>query len=252
MESQNEKVIFKIDNELTYFKLVALLETNKIWYIARRVENNLYPSLNLVGIYGEITVLEQDSEKVERFLEKKEYSDSELSTEIVEGNYTDKEIEKEAPKAKRNRTQTFLVIYAIVMTLITLRYWYANKNYQEDKNYTYNWNIDVTAFKTVLKGSMDVTTIYYDRNYDLNFEKSISYNNGYKISESFDSNENGINERVNFFNKKGELTGYNINVDEDNCFEQLCIIMENRDTLYFVDKDRNYMFEVMTLVSSKK
>ncbi|KOY86486.1 hypothetical protein AD998_10315 [bacterium 336/3] len=251
MENQNEKVIFKIDNELTYFKLVALLEANKIWYIARRVENNLYPSLNFVGIYGEITVLEQDSEKVESFLEKKEYSDSELSSEITENNCTNTEIDK-APKAKKNRTQTFLVIYAIVMTLVALRYWYANKNYQEDKNYTYHWNIDATALKTVLKKSSDVTTISYDRNYDLNFEKSVGYVKGYKSSETFDSNENGIIERMNLFNNKGDLVGYSINVDEDFSFEQSCIILENKDTLYLLDKDRNCMFEELKVVSGKK
>jgi len=252
MENKPEKVIFKLSSELAYFKLISFLESNQIWYTARKVENNLYPSLNVGGLYGEITVLQTDSELTTHFLENQEYTETDLLSEMEESKLPAENATASPSKPKKNRTQTYLIIYSVIITLVALRYGYLNTNYQEDKHYKYEWNVDATAVYTIFKKKSEIITASYDGNYDLNFEKSIGYSNGYKVSESFDTNENGIFERVNYYNKKGELAGYSINVDEDFCFEQSCTILSNKDTLYFMDKDRDCMFDAVQIAPYKK
>ncbi|MDX1903694.1 MAG: hypothetical protein SFU27_05995 [Thermonemataceae bacterium] len=69
MENQSQKVTFSIADEVTYLHLVGLLESEKVWFLARKTGSSLYPSVNILNVYGEISVQEEDSYLLRNFLD---------------------------------------------------------------------------------------------------------------------------------------------------------------------------------------
>ena len=86
---------------------------------------------------------------------------------------------------------------------------------------------------------------YFDSNFDFNFEKMQEYrNNKGPISISYDLNEDGFFEEINYFDFTNNYVGKTEDLNNDRLYEYYEIILESGDTLKLTDKDANGVMEL--------
>lgn len=224
------KVVFKIADNILFQKIIIHLEENNIEYFARKMDDSAFPVLNQEQ---EIEVSEKFADEVSKFLEE------DVQKVIVE--------EPNNPIAsKPSKNNNFFIIalsiYAIVISLVALRYWYISQKI--DKNFDYQWSADNTTLTLRNKYIKGFVVKYYDANYDDNWEKVEAFSNGDLKSISVDLNENGLLEKTTDFNSLGEINGIYDDDDENGIFDRSLIILENGDTLSFVDTNKNGVMEL--------
>ena len=76
--------------------------------------------------------------------------------------------------------------YGLIMSFLFLKYFDINRKNSSDKNFIYQWNLDNTELSLVNKKSQEINAVYMDKNFDLNYEKTLGYCQGKIVSESID------------------------------------------------------------------
>lgn len=220
-------ITFTIENEQDCNRITGLLEEAEIPYAIRKYSDSTFPSFGQGRPYAEITVDESQKDKLQTLF-------SEEQEVLVSNN-----VENPAPKKKYNILQIALIIYAVIATILLLKYVHLNTISTYSKNYHYQWNYNNTVLAMISKKTGKTLTKWFDVNYDFNYEFTQEYSNNGDRTEIFDFNEDGFNESVYYYNKYNQLVGKSFDWDADGVYDQHETILENKDTLVFTDKDAN-------------
>jgi len=221
------EVIVSIENEIELSRVTTLLDENLIPYRVSKMADSSFPSLSIIGRF-EITISEKD------------YNDF---LRLVEKVYPIRRVLEEPKKTKPNRFKVGLILYAFVMTVLFVKYYHIEERNNTQKNFEYQWNYDNTVLTVSHKKTGDISDVYYDMNYDFNYEKVISYKNGIKTVMFLDNDEDGQIEQQIFYDKTGEIIGKYNDDDRDGYFDNGLIILDNGDSLKFIDQNKNGVYE---------
>ena len=141
--------------------------------------------------------------------------------------------------------QIGLLVYSVIVTLLLVKYWHIDRKNSFDKNYDISWNYNNTSVEYLEKKNGHKVYEYFDSNFDFNFEKMQEYrNNKGPISISYDLNEDGFFEEINYFDFTNNYVGKTEDLNNDRIYEYYEIILESGDTLKLTDKDANGVMEL--------
>jgi len=138
-----------------------------------------------------------------------------------------------------------LILYAVVMTIFSFKYYDYYRENNNDNNFTYKLSHDNTSLKVRRSSTNELFAIYYDKNYDYNYEKIEGIHKGRIIAEWIDENEDGIPELEKWYGTDGSTACLYKDLNEDGINDSVIIILENNDTLNFVDYNKNGKLELM-------
>ncbi len=232
---QEVQVTYRIESELDFKRLVSSLTESGILYNTRIYPDSSFPSFSQSRAYGDIVV------NLENELELRSLIESLTGTRPQR---VDQVIKNDKSKRK-NVWQTILIAYAIVVSVVCLKYWYITHRSTEDKNHTFEWSLDTQDLITRSKETGVIIGRSRDANYDLNFESAMGYSrDGARLIEWRDLNEDGFFEEVIFYNLKGEQIGIQYDRDNDGISEEVIMLLEGKDTLRLVDFDENGVHDI--------
>jgi len=138
----------------------------------------------------------------------------------------------------------FLIPLIILLSLLCLKFYYASHLGNGEKHFEYKWSLDNKKLDVINKNTKKIKGAYKDRNYDNNWEKIYEYHNGKKVVEANDLNENGIIDEYIYFDLNGNLVGINTDYDQDGLIDTMKLVLENKEQLVFIDKNKNGAFEL--------
>lgn len=224
------EIVVYIENELEWIRVTNLLKDSDFPYNANKVSDATFPSLS-------------QADKYEIVISANDYDDF---LKLVGKVYPIKRIDPEpaAPQPRTSRFKTALVLYSLIMTILFVKYFYIERSNSTDKNFEYEWSLDNSKLTISHKKTGDLSAIYYDTNYDLNYEKVVAYHKGTKTSASFDKDEDGQIEHEVVYDKTGRIIGVNTDYDGDGFFDYGLMLLENGDSLEFMDQNKNGVFQL--------
>lgn len=230
-----KKHIFQILEDFNYWRIVGFLEGNGIHYIATKADS-LFPSLNQIHYFGQIEIFEKDRAIVEDFLQG-----GGSQNFIV--NVTTTTPTKGKPWYKSG--YYWLVAYAVLMSILVIRYYYIVQATSSTKHFSYEWSPNAQVFYVRSKKTNEITQIHYDRNYDNNTEYFVYFVKGQKSLEYWDNDEDGFYEKNAQFNKKQQIVAVNSDENQDGLIDKFYFVVETGDTLFFTDENQNGVFELL-------
>lgn len=223
-------------DESSHLLLTTTLTNTNIDYTERLLSDTSFPSLNKLNHFSEITIPSNYKSQI-----------IEIIDEIgIDNNYLLHTIN--IPNtSKRTRFRTLaLTTYSIIITVLFLKYWHIEQKNSNEKLSTSEWSYDNTVLTYKDKKSNQVTTKYYDSNFNDIFEKIEVFNKSNKPTViSYDKNEDGITDEEYYYGIEGRYSGFSIDKNYDNIFDYSEMILENGDTLKFDDKNNNGIMEVI-------
>ncbi|MFN8864485.1 MAG: hypothetical protein ACK5W1_09240 [Flavobacteriales bacterium] len=230
-----QQVIYRLETEIDFQRVTVSLTESGIPFTYILHSNSSFPSLNLPQAFGDIAVpLEHELA---------------LCTMIQELTGRQPLRVGESTRRKSGKKiriwQVLLISYAVLISLICLRYWYLNQRTQGEKFYTPEWSFDARELILRSKETGLISDFYQDANYDHNFELSIVHSKaGIPMYVWKDLNEDGYFEESISYNVNGEKTGFRFDRDNNGIDEEVLIILENGDTLKLYDSNQDGTFEI--------
>ncbi len=230
-----KQVTYRIESELHFQRIVSALEESGISFTTRIYSDSSFPSITQNDAFGDVTVGAESESELRSLIEKLTNAQpARIGETTSNGVGTWKKIWRAG-----------IIAYAVVLTMICLRFWYLHSLIREDKNNMYEWTFDGRELITRSKATDHILHTSEDANFDKNFELSFSYSNqGILLSRWVDYNEDGFYEETIFYDLKGRLTGVQFDRDNDGIVEEATIFLENKDTLKLIDADQNGIFEL--------
>jgi hypothetical protein len=221
-------------NSTAHLLLNSELDKVNIRFIERSFTDSSFPSLDNLNIYGEIIIEIEYQDKVDALLRR------------INSTNDYKVFLQDIPqKAKLSFVQLGLIAYSIVVTILFLKYWHLEAKASTEKNFDVSWTFDNTSIIYKDKKSNKISFIYTDANFDGNFEKIEIYANGLgATSISKDRNEDGHFEEMIYYSLNNEYSGRSLDIDNNQMHEYYEMILENKDTLIFVDENQNGIMEL--------
>lgn len=214
------------------------LEGLEIPYISHSPEDTNFVAINTVQTYWELSIPEEFSQKLFKQMDK------DIQTEIYEtkDSYEDGEDSFRfwGPKTKRS----LLMLYAIIMTLLFLRYLQLNYQVSNDKNFSYSWTLDNSQQSAQHKDIPGFRTIFSDENYDLNFERTEVFSNNKRVAVYIDKDENGIQEKVVEYSLNGEKRSIAYDTDQDGLFDEWEMFDEEGNMTVYKDRDKDGFYDL--------
>lgn len=235
-----EKYTFQIQDEFTYWRIIGFLDENKIEYSCRKIESSLFPSFNHGG---EIEVFAQDVPTVEELLRGEE--DSPTETNVYKSASQALPTQTTQSGTTWNKWWYWLLGYSLLMTVLFIRYFLIAQVGTKDKNISYEWNATATALYARHTKTKELLQKNYDANYDKNFERIEQFAKGNLIAELKDEDENGFFEKNYQYDQEGRITSVDEDTDQDGLIDKFYMVMQKGDTLFFVDSDKNGIFELV-------
>jgi len=230
-------VTYRLESELDFQRVTSSLNESRITYTARKYSDSNFPSLDLQQGFGDVTVSVDSEMELRSMIEELTGTKPQRVKQFVSQN---------GGKGVNTR-QILLIPYAVIVSLICLRYWYLNYRTSEDKNSTFEWSFDAQDLITKRKATGMISARSIDANFDQNFELTMSYSKeGVRIVESKDLNEDGYYEETSFYNLKGEITGVQFDRDNDGITEEVIIVLNNGDTLKLYDSNKDGTLEMQS------
>lgn len=176
------------------------------------------------------------------FAEYQKIAKTEYPTKLLKIKET-----KKAPKSLfRN---LFLILYSILATLLCVKFYYTSESINFEKHFKYTWRTDNKTLDVRYKTTKKIIATYEDKNYDRNWEKIYEYQNGRKLLEASDLNENGIFEEFIYFDSNGNIAGVHKDSDQDGLLDTMKLFLENKEEIIFVDENKNGLFKAITKAS---
>lgn len=221
-----ERILF-IQNTFEWAKLENILSANQVLYRLNEIRDSSFPS---------------NDQSVEIIISEKDFEQFVKPSDVV---YESKIFERRDPKFKRYGIwQILLFLYAIGMTMLFLKYYNINSKSGVDKNFEHNWNYNNTALTLKEKKTNQVAFVYFDANFDNNYERVEGYTNGKKHMVNYDADENGVFEKINYYDLNGVLSGRSTDSDSDGLFNRMMFILEDGRQLNLIDLDKNGVYEI--------
>lgn len=228
-------VTYRLQTELDFQKVILSLQDSNITFTSRKYSDSSFPGVAHSDGFGDITVTAGNEAALRLLIE------SETNTTPVRVN---EEITNHSRKGV-NVWQVILIIYALGVTVACARFWYLEEIRSEDKNNTSAWSWDGKELVAKRKETGRRSSVSRDANYDLNFELVVSYSRaGIRIAEWRDLNEDGYYEETYLFDAKGKYNGTQYDRNNDGLSEEAVFITPQRDTVKFVDSDKDGIFDV--------
>ena len=219
---------FKVHNELDFQRFLTLLDENQIPYTYKDTGDSLFPSVNELSGYGMVTVSDSYEKLVREIL-------NEITSDYTE-TVSDRSIRL------KKLSYRLMQLYMVVITATCIWFIIKEVRYSQYGHYKLAWNYDFTVLFETHRQTGSYTA-FYDENFDGNYEKSREYHHdGSLISESFDEDENGYVEQVNFFSK-GAWISSSYDRDDDNLMDEILMVLQNQDTLHLFDTNGDGFFE---------
>ena len=154
-------------------------------------------------------------------------------------------------KPKRTTLLIWLIgAYSLIMTGLFIRQYWIYEKQSKDKNFYYTWNVDGTILSMRDNESNRLKSVFYDENSDFNYERSDYYINDRIVSKAFDYDENGVYEKVTYFDLNSNYVGFDQDLDKDEIYEYSLRILENNDSLYFYDINKNNRIDSIRFLES--
>jgi hypothetical protein len=234
-----KQVIIRIDNEIEFLKLKEILEENNFSFMYNSIKDSAFPSLG-----------SQKNDYFEVVFSKENLTDF---LTLTENKYQYTEVEmKEIDSTKNGKKRSnkyfyYLLLYSVILTAFCVKQYLELNRNSKDKCFKYSWNFLNTEMEITDKKSKELRAIHFDNNYNYNFELIDTYTKGKLTSKSYDSDEDGNFEEIEYFNLNSKLCGYDLDTDKDGIFEFSTILLENNDTLYFYDLNNNCQIDSIKL-----
>ncbi len=239
-----KQVIIRIDNEIEFLKLKEILEENSFSFMYNTVKDSVFPSLG-----------SQENECFEVVINKENLSDFLKLTEN-KYHYTEVEMkELESSKSEKkgnNKWFYYLLLYSVIITIFFVKQYSELNRNSKDKCFKYSWNFLNTEMHVTDKVSKELRSINFDNNYNYNFEMVDTYTKGKLTSKAYDSDEDGNFEKIVYFNLNSKFCGYDLDSDNDRIFELSTVILENNDTLFLYDLNKNCQVDSIRLTKYKR
>ena len=234
-----KQVIIRIDNEIEFLKLKEILEENNFSFTYNSVKDSVFPSLG-----------SRENDYFEVVINKENLSDF-LKLTANKYRYTEVEMkEVDSTKDKKNRSNKYfyyLLLYSVIITAFFVKQYLELNRNSKDKCFKYSWNFLNTEMEITDKKSKELRAIHFDNNYNYNFELVEAYTKGKLTSKSYDLDEDGNFEEIEYFNLNSKLCGYDLDSDKDGVYEFSTILLENNDTLYLYDLNKNCQIDSIKL-----
>jgi hypothetical protein len=209
-------------------KIISILGNHNYTFSQNIFKDSTFPTLNRGGSYAEIIlegVLEPEHENIISAF---------AQISVIE-------TKPEEAIQKIDILKYAIIAYALLMTILAVRFWYLNQKSLNDKNFGYEWNIDGTELTQYSTHSDKFKYKYLDRNGDNNFESILQYNKDQKlIFSSRDFYEDGIYEYKKQLNSNGETVAEFWDDDKDGVFEAIRYFHGNNDTLDLIWENDHY------------
>lgn len=146
------------------------------------------------------------------------------------------------------KTQQIVIILLLIICIALGFYSFhlkqLNDNLMESKNFNFKWNSGQEILMGYWLNNHKISNHYIDRNFDNNYELINSYTTYGKLySANYDRNENGVFEKMIFFNSVREKVGNSIDSDEDGAIDEFTIFLDNGNELKFLDIDIDGRYE---------
>ncbi|MEL7148077.1 MAG: hypothetical protein AAFO69_17005 [Bacteroidota bacterium] len=219
-----KKIIIESSSEVSHSLLTIKLVESGIHFTERILNDSSFPQITWTA-YAEVII---DAEQ--------QLAITELLAQVPTEDYRVKVIDISGQKGKYIKLG--IIIYAIVMTLLFVKYWHRDYQNREDKNFTFTWNHSNTSLFQSDKTSGKIVTRYEDINYDNNYERMELYAlGGDPVGVYLDKNENGFYEEAYFFDFAGHSTGMAKDHNSDGMFDYYELITQENDTLIFEDRN---------------
>ncbi len=148
------------------------------------------------------------------------------------------------PRKKMSIGKILLYAYALIMTILFVKYYFQSKVYEETKNFNNSWNYNGTISTYRWKESNKIHSVFHDINYDLNIEITEGFINGRRSLLTYDKDENGIIEKYIQFDKAGDTSAIFIDINQDEWVDKSIQFLENGHSLILHDIDNNGLFEL--------
>ena len=226
--------IYKIENEIEYLRIISALQEMKIEYTENKYSDSSFPVLNESEYYAEITVPEEYAESVNAI----------ISNKIVD-NDSKYSVNEKPKKIKFNYLILSLIIYSIISTFLCLYFWYSDNRVFLDKNFDIQFNTERTILSMVNKKSEKTAFIYFDENYDLNWEEYRTFSkSGEPIGIYNDLNEDGYTDGTSLYNRNQQkmLSLYDTNYD--GIYDKLEVLINDKDTIKYIFNKISSFFEL--------
>ncbi|MDT3738034.1 MAG: hypothetical protein RO257_00895 [Candidatus Kapabacteria bacterium] len=217
-------IIYKIENEIEYLRIISTLQEMKIEYTENKYSDSSFPVLNASEYYAEISVPEEYEESVNDIINNK----------IVD-NYSKNTVNEKPKKIKFNYLILSLIIYSLISTFLCLYFWYSNNRVFLDKNFDVQLNTERTILTMVNEKSEKTAFLYFDENYDLNWEEYRTFSkSGEQAGISYDFNEDGYTDETSFYNRNQQkiLSLFDTNID--GIYDKFEVLINDKDTTKFI------------------
>ncbi|MEM9328379.1 MAG: hypothetical protein AAGA85_22110 [Bacteroidota bacterium] len=218
-------------SEIAHGVLIEQLQQMQIPYSARVMTDSSFPSFSIRN-YGEVLVAEKEGESLK-----------ELFGQLDTQDYTVR-LEKGKGSSKQWFTR-LLAVYAVVISLVCLRYWYMVETGNDSKNFDIQWEDNNTLLLYYSKEDGSLLSSHQDANYDLNFEQSNVYaRGGEQVSRSMDDNEDGMFEYSAYYSQDRQLVGELWDLDRNQIADMYWTLLASGDTLRFNDTNQDGIWEL--------
>lgn len=216
-------------SEIEQQKLIDFLEIGSIPYRLEKKGDDVLPSIN-PSRHFEFDIDDRYAALLSEVI-------GELPSAIV--------LSSPPAQSSRKRFASRLIwTYAIIISLLFLRYWYLTAPHY--KNFDIAWNASGTVLTMTDKRTGKVASRSWDRNYNFNEEEYLVYVNGQgPVIAYFDNNEDGYFEETFYYDLEGNLTGIYEDLDFDKLNDRAWFILENGDTIRLEDRNKNTIWELV-------
>jgi hypothetical protein len=236
-----DKIKFIANNESEFVTIMTWLEEFEVPYQVKMLQNPTHSSLNILRPLAEFYIPEENAKDLGDFLisRRNNIALQESEVEMQEENKTPAEMNK-----KKNRSMLVLGIYALVVSVIAIRYYYLEKQQSTDKNFKWDWNYDFTELTLSYRKTNKALVVSYDKNRDYNFERAELYHLGKLYSVEYDFDEDGYTDSKMFYSKPDNYIGCMKFYNNDPFIDYQEIVLQSGDTLRLYDADQNGILEL--------
>ena len=148
--------------------------------------------------------------------------------------------------SKKNYLIIGLAIYAITVSILLLNSWLKDSKQvlEHDKNFKYTFNADNTMLYQYDKSTDALIYTQQDKNLDFNPEKTEYYAQGVgPLIVWRDYNEDGYPESCYYYSIDQKYAGKSLDNDSDGLDEYQEILLQNGDTLFLTDRNKDGIWE---------
>ncbi|UTW61651.1 hypothetical protein KFE98_16795 [bacterium SCSIO 12741] len=181
--------------------------------------------------YGIFKISDEYSDECIPLIQRLEEEDSERIPEV--------------PRKKLDYLKIGLGIYAVFISLLCFKYRHELQDTLADKNFDIKWNNSATRLNYFEKSNGKLVWSYFDKDWDLVFERMETYQDNVIIERCIDDNGDGYYENIRSFDVNGNYIGISEDRNGDTYIDYLEMILQDGEVLKLEDSNADGVFERM-------